>query len=97
MVKLYEYVGSEHDTFVEGKKYTSMDVAVITGLNLATIRTRMAKIEGDVINDEVIAPKRKAFTNPDGTPFSQGMRSVFPDRCETTSEKLMNKYLRRAI
>jgi hypothetical protein len=74
-----------------------MDVAVITGLNLATIRTRMAKIEGDVINDEVIAPKRKAFTNPDGTPFSQGMRSVFPDRCETTSEKLMNKYLRRAI
>ena len=97
MTKLYEYVGSEHDTFVEGEKYTSMDVAKITGLNLATIRTRMAKIEGDVINDEVIAPKRKAFTNPDGTPFSQGLRSVFPDRCETTSEKLMNKYLRRAI
>ena len=97
MPKLYEYVGSEHDTFVKGEKYTSMDVAKITKLNLATIRTRMAKIEGDVINDEVIAPKRKAFTNPDGTPFSQGLRSVFPDRCETTSERLMNKYLRRAI
>jgi hypothetical protein len=97
MTKLYEYVGSRHDTFVKGEKYTSMDVAKITRLNLATIRTRMAKIEGDVINDEVIAPKRKAFTNPDGTPFSQGLRSVYPDRCETTSERLMNKYLRRAI
>lgn len=97
MTKLYEYVGSKHNAFVKGEKYTSIDIAVITGLNLATIRTRMAKIDGDVINDEVIAPKRKPFTNPDGTPFTQGLRSVYPDRCETISEKLMNKYLRRAI
>ena len=96
-LKLYKYVGSEHDVFVKGESYTNNDIAEITGLNIATIRTRMGKIEGKVITDEVIAPKREPFTHSDGTPYAQMVRSVFPDRCETESEKMMNRYLRLAL
>lgn len=92
--RTYKYVGSKHDYFVEGESYTYREIAKVTGINIATIRTRMGKIEGKVITDEVVAPRQKPFCNVDGTPFSQAQRSVLPDKCETPSEKMMNKYLR---
>jgi hypothetical protein len=93
----YKYVGSEHSYFVKGKSYTYRDIERVTGLKIATIRTRMGQIEGKVITDAVIAPRQDAFCNADGTYFSQAQRQIIPDRCETESEKMMNKYLRRAL
>ena len=93
----YRYVGSEHSYFVKGNSYTYRDIERVTGINIATIRTRMGQIEGKVITDAVVAPKQKPFCHVDGTPYSQGKRSMFPDRCETESEKMMNQYLRRAL
>ena len=93
----YKYVGSEHSYFVRGKSYTYRDIERVTGLKIATIRTRMGQIEGKVITDAVIAPRQDAFCNVDGTYFSQAQRQSIPDRCETESEKMMNKYLRRAL
>ena len=91
----YKYVGSEHSYFVKGKSYTYRDIERVTGVKIATIRTRMGQIEGKVITDQVIAPKRKPFCRADGTNYSGAV--VMPDRCETESEKMMNKYLRMCL
>lgn len=97
MANLYEYVGSPHKEFVQGEKYSYNQMAEKTGLNVQTIRTRMGKVEGKVITDEVIAPKRKPFTHADGTLFVQNRQRIFPDKLETKSEKMMDKYLRLAL
>ena len=95
--KSYKYVGSKHDKFVYGQHYTYREMSDITGVNVITLRSRMGRVRGNIITDDIIAPKRKAFTNADGTPFSQTIRQNIPDRCETESEKMMNKYLRLAL
>jgi hypothetical protein len=94
---LYKYIGTKSDKFVTGQKYTYADMAKMTGINIQTLRSRMGRIRGNVITDEVLLPKRKPFTNSDGTPFSSIERQNIPDRCETESEKMMNKYLRLAL
>jgi hypothetical protein len=93
----YKYIGTKSDKFVTGQKYTYDDMAELTGINISTLRSRMGRIRGNVITDEVLLPKRKPFTNADGTPFSNMVRQNIPDRCETESEKMMNKYLRLAL
>lgn len=95
--KQYKYVGTLSDVFVNGESYTYQEMSELTGINISTLRTRLGRIEGKVITDDAILPKRKPFTNPDGTPFSHMVRRVFPDRCETQSEKMMNKYLRMTL
>lgn len=97
MQKLYKYVGTKSDKFVRGEYYTYTEMSKLTGLAIPTLRTRLGCIEGKVITDEAIAPKRQPFTNADGTPFSSVVRQNIPDRCETESEKMMNKYLRLAL
>lgn len=94
---LYKYIGTKCDKFVTGQKYTYADMSEMTGINIQTLRSRMGRIRGNVITDDVLLPKRKAFTNTDGTPFSQGVRQSIPDRCETEAEKMMNKYLRMCL
>ena len=94
---VYKYIGTQSDKFVTGQSYTYDDMAELTGINISTLRSRMGRIRGNVITDDVLLPKRKAFTNADGTPFSQGVRQNIPDRCETEAEKMMNRYLRLAL
>ena len=94
---VYKYIGTLNDKFVTGQSYTYDDMAELTGINISTLRSRMGRIRGNVITDDVLLPKRRAFTNADGTPFSQGVRQNIPDRCETEAEKMMNRYLRLAL
>jgi hypothetical protein len=92
---LYKFVGTTNDKFIKGNSYTYRELAEKTGLAIPTLRTRMGHIEGKVITDQVIAPKRKPFCRADGTNYSNSV--VIPDRCETESEKMMNKYLRMCL
>ena len=66
---LYKFVGTENGKFKRGEYYTYRQMSELTGLAITTLRTRLGCIEGKVITDEAIAPKRKPFTNSDGTPF----------------------------
>ena len=59
----YKYIGTKSDKFVTGQKYTYDDMAELTGINISTLRSRMGRIRGNVITDDVLLPKRKAFTN----------------------------------
>jgi hypothetical protein len=94
---LYKFVGTENDKFKRGTYYTYRQMSKLTGLAIPTLRTRLGCIEGKVITDEVIAPKRKPFTNADGTLFSHMVKENMPNRLETDSEKMMDKYLRVAL
>ena len=95
--KLYPYVGTKSDKFVRGEYYTYAEISEITGLGISTLRTRLGCVEGKVITDDVIAPKRKPFTHADGTLFVQNRQRIFPDKLETESEKMMDKYLRMPL
>lgn len=94
---LYKFVGTENGKFKRGTYYTYRQMSKLTGLAIPTLRTRLGCIEGKVITDEVIAPKRKPFTNADGTLFSHMVKENMPNRLETDSEKMMDKYLRVAL
>lgn len=97
--RTFKYVGTESDKFVTGNYYSYEDMHKLTGLSEHTLRSRMvknkAKENGEkVITDLQIVPKRKPFTNLDGTKsnYITGQDNI--KRCETFSEKMMNTYLR---
>ena len=101
-VKGYKYVGTESDKFVTGNYYTYEDMSELTGLSEHTLRSRMVKNKlkenGEkVITDLQLMPKRKPFTNLDGTKSRYVLGQDNIKRCETQSEIMMNKYLRLAL
>ena len=101
-IKGFKYVGTESDKFVTGNYYTYEDMSELTGLSEHTLRSRMVKNKlkengQKVITDLQLVPKRKPFTNLDGTKsgYVHGQDNI--KRCETQSEIMMNKYLRLAL
>lgn len=101
--KAYKYVGSEFDQFVYGEYYTYKDMQGINGLGITTLRNRMRHFnqssDGEyVITDCVLKPKSVVpFQNLDGTITNKAVPDCLTERCETESEKMMNKYLRLAL
>ena len=101
-IKGYKYVGTESDKFVTGNYYSYEDMSELTGLSEHTLRSRMAKNKlkengKKVITDLQLMPKRKPFTNLDGTKSRYVLGQDNIKRCETQSEIMMNKYLRLAL
>lgn len=100
--RTFKYVGTDSDKFVTGNFYSYEDMSKITGLSEHTLRSRMVKNKlkenGEkVITDLQLVPKRKPFTNLDGTKsnYITGQNNI--KRCETKSEKMMDKYLRMCL
>ena len=101
-IRTYKYVGTDSDKFVTGNFYSYEDMSKLTGLSEHTLRSRMVKNKlkenGEkVITDLQLVPKRKPFTNLDGTKsnYITGQDNI--KRCETQSEIMMNKYLRMCL
>jgi hypothetical protein len=97
--KTYKYVGTDSDKFVTGNFYSYEDMSKLTGLSEHTLRSRMVKNKlkenGEkVITDLQLVPKRKPFTNLDGTKSNYIAGECTIKRCETQSEIMSNKYLR---
>lgn len=101
--KSYKYVGTENDKFLTGAYYTYKEMSLITGLGLTTLRNRMRYVNREengerYVTDSVLNPSvRKPFTTLDGEKIIYKKQEFLLDRCETRSEQMMNKYLRRAI
>lgn len=100
--KAYKYVGTESEKFITGNYYSYEDMSELTGLSEHTLRSRMVKNKlkenGEkVITDLQLMPKRKPFTNLDGTKSRYVLGQDNIKRCETQSEIMMNKYLRLAL
>lgn len=99
-VKSFKYVGTECETMEHGEYYTYADIVKINGMKLTSARNRMRTswVDGEnVITDEILRPTVNApFFSIKGDKIVPPKR-VFCDRLETDSEKMMDKYLRRAL
>jgi hypothetical protein len=101
---LIKYIGHEHKELVNGEYYTYRELGNAAGVSADAIKGRIQSEMIDypkgtrVATDNTVRPKQdKPFENcRGGSKKHKEMRLNLP-RCETPSEAMMSKWLRRKL
>lgn len=101
---LIKYIGHEHKDLVNGEYYTYKELGNAAGVSADAIKGRIHSEMIDypkgtrVATDNTVRPKQdKPFANcRGGSKKHREMRLNLP-RCETPSEAMMSKWLRRKL
>ena len=103
-VKLIKYIGNESKTLVNGEHYTYKELAVAAGVSTHAIKSRIKSEMIDypkgtrVATDNCVRPKQdKPFSAGRAGSKKHKQMQLNILRCETPSEALMAKWLRRKL